>query len=365
MNFLLGTNRVVIEQKLTDIIGNLSELPLQNKTTIVDCFNSILLKIQESGGLSIQDLNQLIGLLSDLTTVDKSNVIASINEINNNVKSVVAKIGSLSNLNTTDKTNLTNAINEIFNNINNLITSIGSIETLNTTDKSSVIAAVNEINNKIESQKADIGNINDVTLPLELKGKSLTEQTKQLFQFASDGKSGIATVVGSPLLATDTFQQQKDKLQELKNILATNLSNKKVISTGAESLNNLINKVATIKTGLKYVQGRYLANSQSSNPILIDGFDFKPVLAIAIKDSDFNSSSVRSLIFIATKLFTIPYYEYDVSKVIEPYVFFFNNNNSRAYDESILNYNTTFTDDGVYFNFLGNSMNFKWIIFGE
>ncbi|AKA69822.1 hypothetical protein [Clostridium scatologenes] len=39
-----------------------------------------------------------------------------------------------------------------------------------------------DFNSYLEYNAKQIGDINDTTLPLELKGKCLTEQTKQIFQ---------------------------------------------------------------------------------------------------------------------------------------------------------------------------------------
>ncbi|AKC63158.1 phage structural protein [Clostridium sporogenes] len=81
----------------------------------------------------------------------------------------------------------------------------------------------------IETQLADItkeiGNINDNALPTELKGKSLTEQTKQLFQYASDGKQKIATAV----------------------------TGKGVSASGSDSFSTLASKISLIETGAKYL----------------------------------------------------------------------------------------------------------------
>ncbi|MCW6105664.1 hypothetical protein [Clostridium sporogenes] len=82
---------------------------------------------------------------------------------------------------------------------------------------------------EFNSFKADItkeiGNINDNALPTELKGKSLTEQTKQLFQYASDGKQKIATAV----------------------------TGKGVSASGSDSFSTLASKISLIETGAKYL----------------------------------------------------------------------------------------------------------------
>ena len=72
----------------------------------------------------------------------------------------------------------------------------------------------------------------------------------ELFQFANDGKTSIATVVGSPTLSNDTFPKIKNDIQIQKNNLATNLTNKGQSSVGTETLKSLVDKVVNINTGL-------------------------------------------------------------------------------------------------------------------
>ncbi len=72
----------------------------------------------------------------------------------------------------------------------------------------------------------------------------------ELFQFANDGKTSIATVVGSPTLSNDTFPKIKNDIQIQKNNLATNLTKKGQSSVGTETLKSLVDKVVNINTGL-------------------------------------------------------------------------------------------------------------------
>ena len=113
-------------------------------------------------------VNATVGLLSALTTTNKSTIVAAINELDAAVDALTAGgsypgeaaintfrdvfTGVLSNLNTTDKTNLVAAINELETNfkteaeINVLIEAItGALASLNTTDKTSTVAAINEV----------------------------------------------------------------------------------------------------------------------------------------------------------------------------------------------------------------------------
>ncbi len=102
---------------------------------------------------------------------------------------------------------------------------------------------------KVNTLAGQVGNINDANLPVELKGKPLTEQTKVLFQNADNGKKNWVDVIGSPLVVIDTFSTLKDKTQTVKNTLASNLTNKGQTSTGVETLTNLVNKVGSISKG--------------------------------------------------------------------------------------------------------------------
>ena len=89
------------------------------------------------------DLQNITGDLNNLTTTDKSNLVAAINEVLAAVGAVASDLaniaGDLNDLNTTDKSNLVAAINE-------MLANAGDLNDLDTTDKSNLVAAINEIN---------------------------------------------------------------------------------------------------------------------------------------------------------------------------------------------------------------------------
>ncbi|EGT4047634.1 hypothetical protein ERM65_06555 [Clostridioides difficile] len=60
------------------------------------------------------------------------------------------------------------------------------------------------------------------------------------------GKNNIASVLGSPFVATDKLDVTKTKIQTLKNTLASNLASKNIAAQGSEALNSLIAKVTGI-----------------------------------------------------------------------------------------------------------------------
>ncbi|WP_460299870.1 phage tail protein [Clostridium botulinum] len=155
-------------------------------------------------------------------------------------------------------------LNKLNLDIQNKINSID--EKLNIDDKKELENKISSINaediktssgNTVELQLADIA-----TQQGELKNLKTTNKTNlvnavnELFTSASNGKKLISDVVGNPLLANDSFRQQHNKIQALKNIFASNLNNKGQSGNNTESLQSLINKVAYINTGKRFITGK-------------------------------------------------------------------------------------------------------------
>ena len=76
-------------------------------------------------------IESIIGHIQDLSTNDKSNLVAAINEI-------LDDVGDIQNLSTNDKSNLVAAINEVLDDV-------GDITSLKTIIKSNTVAAINEL----------------------------------------------------------------------------------------------------------------------------------------------------------------------------------------------------------------------------
>lgn len=86
-----------------------------------------------------------IGSLTDLTTLSKSNVVSSINELKANIITIsgidantTSSIGILSNLLTSANSNLVTAVNEVQ-------LEVGELTGLSTTNKTNLVSAVNEL----------------------------------------------------------------------------------------------------------------------------------------------------------------------------------------------------------------------------
>ena len=148
--------------------------------------------------------------------------------------------------------------------------------------------------NNIETQLADITTDNKRLT----KDKTITGAINELFISASNGKKLISDVVGNPLLATDTFQQQRDKIQTLKNTFASNLSSKKVSASSTEGLSNLINKILNINTGLKYAMGT-LNRQNGERTATVSGLSFRPdFVYVNGLNGYIGSSDINPMIFI-------------------------------------------------------------------
>ncbi|WP_254866585.1 tail fiber protein [Geobacillus sp. LEMMY01] len=88
----------------------------------------------------------------------------------------------------------------------------------------------------------------------------------ELFTFANDGKTSIASVIGSPATSGDTFATLANHIQNAKNTMATNLTNKGTSANGTETLQSLANKIANVVTG-KYNVGDVLATNAVEGPV--------------------------------------------------------------------------------------------------
>lgn len=167
--------------------------------------------------------------------------------------------------------------------------------------------------------------IGDKSTLLTTNKNTIVEAINELFTNADNGKSSIATVIGSPATSGDTFSQLathitnhknalasslgsgssadslqtlvSTRLQGLKNTLATNLTNKGQSSSGSETLQNLINKVASISTGKRFMTGSVTSSSRGEDfsglgggryryPVVVNGLTFKPSIILVYTGSN-------------------------------------------------------------------------------
>jgi len=120
---------------------------------------------------------------------------------------------------------------------------IGSLAQLQTTNKQSVTGAINEVakyKNAANISVADSSNL--------FTSKNVEGVLKELFTFANNGKTGLASVIGSPATSSYTFDQIKNFIQTQKANLAANINSKGGAASNSETLQSLVNKVSSIST---------------------------------------------------------------------------------------------------------------------
>ena len=146
----------------------------------------------EGSNITHITIEDVIGHLEDLTTTNKSNIVAAINEVADN-------IGTLTDLNTTDKSNLVAAINEVNTTGGGALAKIGDLNDLQTTDKSNLVAAINEEINNRATADTDIVNII----------KSITV-TPEMFGAVGDGVTDDTQAINTALANGDVILFQND-----------------------------------------------------------------------------------------------------------------------------------------------------------
>lgn len=121
----------------------------------------------------IQQLNNIvndIGTKANLTTEDRDNLVAAINEVNGIAKSKIdsSALTSINNSITALQSSVT-TINSALNNkatttaLNNLSSSVGDLTTLATDVKTSIVAAINELKSEATTLSDHIGVLSSLT----------------------------------------------------------------------------------------------------------------------------------------------------------------------------------------------------------
>ncbi|WP_370150173.1 hypothetical protein [Exiguobacterium profundum] len=147
------------------------------------------------------------------------------------------------------------------------------------------------IDAELDAMSAQIGILSGLNTTAK---DNLVNAVNELFTFANDGKTKWSSVIGSPLVSSDTFTQMQTKTQTIKDTLATNLTAKGQSSVGTETLTSLVDKVANVATGKKWASGSvsqssssltftYASGSTASERyIQVSGLDFLPSTIVAI-----------------------------------------------------------------------------------
>ena len=156
-------------------------------------------------------------------------------------------------------------------------------------------AQVQDLIDKFEDEK-----IGDITqLSTEEKG-SLVGAINELFQSANNGKELIASAIGEPLNAEDTFQAMSTDINGLLSTFKTNMMNNGITVESSDRFKSLIDKIATMVEegegkGIQYAEGtfedftEYLTTSGTTVEVPYE-LNFTPTL-IFVKFDYINNSA--------------------------------------------------------------------------
>lgn len=81
-----------------------------------------------------------------------------------------------------------------------------------------------------------------------LSATNVEDAITELFTYANNGKNSIATAVGSPLNASDTFSNMSTKIQQLKVSLSNAITEKGVVTHSYNTIDEMANNILVIPT---------------------------------------------------------------------------------------------------------------------
>lgn len=156
------------------------------------------------------------GDLSNLTTEDKSNLVAAINEVNSTGGGAIAKIGDLNDLTTTDKSNVVAAINEV----NGALANLSDYRIINVLDYGATGDGVTDDTNAVNLAITALNDASDVRKALYFPSGSylvgdLTTLSSQCVVFGAGANASRII----PKADTTRIFEITQHFTEIKNLL--------------------------------------------------------------------------------------------------------------------------------------------------
>jgi hypothetical protein len=218
-----------------------------------------------------------VGSISNLTTSNKSSVVAAINELQNNKATIAYVNDAISNVEIEDVVTASEFIGDIENIENDYVTQDeleDALANLDDIDIEGMVTAVDVGNVDIEQGCSNNGgslDLNNITM-YDIKGFDDVENStvgteieglwacyNELFQSANNCKELIASAIGEPLNSEDTFSAMSNDINSLLSTFKTNMMNNGVTVNSSDRFKSLIDKIATLADsegkGIQYVEG--------------------------------------------------------------------------------------------------------------
>ena len=167
------------------------------------------------------------------------------------VKALRNTIGVLANLTTTSKSDIVSALNEVLSKTNVNVNAIGTLSTLTTSAKSNLVAALNEV-------QASVSSIDLTSLINDSAASGVTNKT-----FSADRI--LSLVAGSIAQLVDSSPATMDTLRELAAALGNNPN---FASTIATSLGNRV-RVDAVQTFTPAEQDQARSNISAASIVSV------------------------------------------------------------------------------------------------
>lgn len=163
-------------------------------------------------------------------------------------------------------------LKEIANKVDNIKIADG------TTDQKGIV----KLNNTVTSTSiSEAATANAVKTAYD-KGNEALNKANQAFQYANNGKTTIANVIGN-INGNNTHAEIANRIQIDKNTAANNLNSKGISANGNEALASLVAKIANINVE-HFITGTF--NYKGNTPITISvGFNPKIIIVYRFVNS--------------------------------------------------------------------------------
>ena len=134
---------------------------------------------------------------------------------------------------------------------------------------------------------------------LETNDKTIVGAINELFQSANNGKELIASVIGEPVSADDTFQAMSNDINGLLNTFKTNMINSGVAVESGDKFKQLIDKIKGLtegegNKGVQFAEGsgewetKYVSNDYTIT--IPTNLDFMPTYIFCFGDFSFDDN---------------------------------------------------------------------------
>ncbi|WP_315080128.1 phage tail protein [uncultured Clostridium sp.] len=160
---------------------------------------------------------------------------------------------------------------------------VNKVDNIKIADGTTTTKGIVKLNNAVNSTSQTEATTPSATKQAYDKGIEALNKANEAFQYANNGKTLIANVIGN-IGASSTFAQLKDHVQLCKDNLRNNLVNKGVNATNTEGLSNLVDKVGNISItsmgGIQFSTGTFnLTNLGESFTV---NFPFVPDMVVCM-----------------------------------------------------------------------------------